>query len=196
MKPDIAWLAGLLEGEASFVATCHSGRYVYLQVSLRMADEDVVRRAAAVFGVGHVTGPYRWKGFKDHWKDQWQWSVTKSADAYAVMIAVWPWLGERRRQQVKSAVGAWRLSVLPTLEERFWSHVVADGACLVWSGHVDLRHGFGAWQIPGTKRKVLVHRYAFELSGLAVPSRLGEPSCGRKTCVVPAHWYLEAVDES
>ena len=50
---DIAWLAGLLEGEGSFSRTYAGGRG-YPVIAVKMCSEDVTRRAAAVFGTTNV----------------------------------------------------------------------------------------------------------------------------------------------
>jgi hypothetical protein len=53
---DIAWAAGLFEGEGSIVIS-REGR-VALQV--HMTDEDVMRHLAEVLG-GNITGPYQYQ---------------------------------------------------------------------------------------------------------------------------------------
>src|SRR4051812_6399725 len=53
---EIAWLAGLLEGEGSFMAhwaTTHKNNgsdQRYFRIDLSMTDEDVVRKAARLMG--------------------------------------------------------------------------------------------------------------------------------------------------
>jgi hypothetical protein len=88
-ETEIAWLAGLLEGEGSFIATAKS-----LAIQASMTDRDVIERLVAVTGVGivHPTKPQQ-----AHHKVAWFWQVKRRAHMRHVAEAVLPWLGERRR---------------------------------------------------------------------------------------------------
>ena len=73
-----------------------------------MADEDVIRRASEIAGVGYVTGPYKGKhqGGKERGKQgpgapMWRWSVYTRADILYVLRGFWPGLGARRQSQVQ-----------------------------------------------------------------------------------------------
>lgn len=61
---DIAWVAGLLEGEGYFgcrIATTKNrpGKaYLQVRICVNMTDEDVLRRAQSITGAGHINGPY------------------------------------------------------------------------------------------------------------------------------------------
>lgn len=98
MIQELAFVAGVLEGEGSFLST-PDGRP---RVSMRMTDVDVVRRVAAVIG-GRVTGPYDYGN-----KPLWQTGVQDSARAAGVMMTLWPFMGERRQEQIAGALKKWR----------------------------------------------------------------------------------------
>jgi hypothetical protein len=88
MTPEqAAWLAGLLEGEGSFV----SGKSIAIQVT--MTDLDIINRLPRVTGVGRI---YRARVQKAHYKDAWLWSVQRRAHIRFIVNTVLPWLGERR----------------------------------------------------------------------------------------------------
>jgi hypothetical protein len=92
---DIAWAAGLFEGEGCFTASRNSsGRYPAFVCCLGMTDEDVVLRFAAVVGCGTVRehGDRR-----SNRKTRFDWSVSGLA-AYEVAEMLLPYLGHRRRQ--------------------------------------------------------------------------------------------------
>lgn len=45
-NPDVHWLAGLLEGEGSFILTKNRSTYRYARIVVSMVDEDVIQRVA------------------------------------------------------------------------------------------------------------------------------------------------------
>lgn len=90
---DIAWSAGLFEGEGC--ATFSDGRR-QPRASINMTDEDVVRKFHHIVGRGNVR---RYDPYQPNRKAQWQWSVQSGADVLHVLGMLWPYLGERRREQ-------------------------------------------------------------------------------------------------
>jgi len=91
-ETDIAWLAGLYEGEG---CVYRGARHVTL--SIKMVDEDVIRRAQVIAGCGSVRGPY-WHG-KHARQQQWTWAVSRRNDVIALIESMRPWLGTRRLAQ-------------------------------------------------------------------------------------------------
>lgn len=89
-RESLAWLAGILEGEGCFRIT-EQGT---ITIVLDMTDEDVVRRAHRVAGVGHLHGPLRIKGGNQ--KDSWRLIISYSDHTYALCAAILPFMGERR----------------------------------------------------------------------------------------------------
>jgi hypothetical protein len=90
---DIAWLAGLLEGEG-----CFRLNRTTPSVELSMCDEDIVNRAAALMGVDVSR-----KGFDTQanpsWRPRWR-IAANGKQAISVMRMVRPWLGFRRGKKV------------------------------------------------------------------------------------------------
>ena len=98
-----AWLAGLLEGDGCFTQTSNRLGGRWPAVSLAMDDEDVVRRAHKLAGVGDVrAGQQRANG-----KRQWRWVVNRSHEAAEVMERVRPWMGNRRGARIDELLTAW-----------------------------------------------------------------------------------------
>lgn len=93
---ELAWLAGLLEGEGAFVAGSTHAR---VSVALHMTDLDVVEKAATLMG-SKVTGPFTRKDQPSHWKPSWRTSVQDIATAEALCCRLLPLMGERRRTQI------------------------------------------------------------------------------------------------
>ncbi|WP_433175116.1 hypothetical protein [Actinoallomurus sp. CA-150999] len=82
-----AWLAGILEGEGSFISKTK------LSISVAMTDQDVIERLSTLTGVGRVYALGRQKG---HHKDVWRWTIYRRAHLKSITEAVLPWLGKRR----------------------------------------------------------------------------------------------------
>jgi hypothetical protein len=77
----------------------------------------------------------------------------------------------------------------PTDEiERFWCKVIKGPGCWIWTGTTS--RGYGNFRVgslaDGTRRKVLAHRYSYELVHGRVEEMLLH-SCDVPRCVNPAH---------
>jgi len=86
----IEWLAGLIEGEGSFII-----KKTGVSITCQMTDEDVIKNIKSVFG-GAV---YFNKKRKEHWKDSWKWQIN-GEDAYNLAEQLKPHMFGRRTHQV------------------------------------------------------------------------------------------------
>jgi hypothetical protein len=110
-EAEIAWLAGLLEGEGCFGVKgpnpSNAHRYPYVVV--RMTDRDVVERVATLMGGNVVTRSHtpsmRSRGEQPIYR---YWLV--GSRALHVMRLLRPWMGERRTAKVDAL-----LAEFPTL---------------------------------------------------------------------------------
>src|SRR4051812_4937534 len=103
---NIAWLSGLMEGEGcfSYRTDSNTGKR-YFTIRLQMTDFDVVRRAFAVAGMGSINGPYFPEAPR---KPVLMWSIANEGHAVALVAAMWPWLGERRRERAAELIEVWK----------------------------------------------------------------------------------------
>jgi hypothetical protein len=101
----MAWAAGILEGEACFLLVNDHGRLRPV-VRVSMTDEDVIRRLRDILGVGYVISQ-RPPSMPEHQRTRWVLGIDRQKEAYAIMMAVYSWLGERRRQRINEVVSAW-----------------------------------------------------------------------------------------
>jgi predicted DNA-binding protein (UPF0251 family) len=105
-REDLAWAAGLIEGEGCIFARTPGpnrktqGRNFFVTVA--MTDEDVIRKLHGVLKVGTVTGPYFSK--QPRRKPRWAWQTNTFEAGQAVAAAIWPWLCSRRRARIKEAL--------------------------------------------------------------------------------------------
>lgn len=89
---EIAWAAGLFEGEGSIFANNNAGRK-YLGLNLSSTDEDVVRKFAVIMGCGKVYGPYYEKNPS---RPRYSWHTKSKADGVQAAVLLEPFLCERR----------------------------------------------------------------------------------------------------
>jgi hypothetical protein len=109
---EVAWLAGLLEGEGTFAAS-EKGPNSYPVVSVQMCDISVVRRAAAVLGAASL---------REHRPQNERWSIVYAATISGARAADWmhrlrPFMGIRRAAAIDNALanyGPIRLTTPPT----------------------------------------------------------------------------------
>lgn len=93
MSLEIAWAAGLFEGEGSFHLTQGNSP----QVNVRMTDRDVVEHFHRAIGFGTF---YEHPMKNPRHKDQYGWRVTGWVGFAVVVEMIGPYLGERRRAKI------------------------------------------------------------------------------------------------
>jgi hypothetical protein len=98
---DLHWLAGLLEGEGTFIAGPPSAPRTPA-IAVSMVDRDVVERAAQLIDCAVHLVPAR----RANWRDAY---VTRVRGPRAVewMKRLRPLMGERRREQIDRALASY-----------------------------------------------------------------------------------------
>jgi hypothetical protein len=91
---DLAWAAGLFEGEGCFTCDRSQGAdgHVTVRASLAMTDEQVVRRFARVIGFGNVNERAR----RGELKTIWEWSTCGDRHIALLFELIGRWLSDRR----------------------------------------------------------------------------------------------------
>jgi hypothetical protein len=87
MSAELAWAAGLFEGEGCISRA--NTKSVRLDLALKARDADVIRRFRRVLQRGKIYGPYR--------NGMLHWLVFGREASVSVLLDLWPWLGKRRR---------------------------------------------------------------------------------------------------
>lgn len=100
---DIAWAAGLFEGEGSAVCYNLPNRKDSIRVSvvLPSTDKDVVEKFHKIFNVGSVNGPYK---PSNGVKDRYVFEVQNQRGCIFVLGQIYPYLCERRKQQADNLI--------------------------------------------------------------------------------------------
>ena len=94
---EVAWVAGLLEGEGCFCTKTGGAQYV----NCSMTDEDVVRKLHAIVGRGYVTTtPPRGLGRKR----VWTWRMGGREDVKWLCETILPYMGLRRSQRISEVI--------------------------------------------------------------------------------------------
>lgn len=97
-RQDLLWLAGLLEGEGSFMPGPPS-KPNSPRVQVQMADRDVIERAAATLGTTQLC---TYQAHED-WKAIYS-TCVRGKRAIAIMQQLYPLMGMRRRAQIERAI--------------------------------------------------------------------------------------------
>ena len=90
---DIAWLAGVLEGECCFSYKSSGSVVVVVRT-----DQDIIERLREPTGIGTINGPVAPQ--KSHHKPSWRWQVSQKQDVARLLLAVYPLMGERRKATI------------------------------------------------------------------------------------------------
>jgi hypothetical protein len=95
LSPQEIWLAGLLEGEGSFMISSNGSRSPRVRISVEMADFDVIHRVADMWGVAiaHL------KPQKPEHKPTYRVAVG-GGKAMQIMTTLRPLMGQRRQAQI------------------------------------------------------------------------------------------------
>ena len=101
-----AWLAGILEGEGSFLSA-KFGRYRYPRVQMTMCDRFVLERAMTLMTGSRIYAVTDDRGVELGWSEAWIVRVNGRAAA-PVMRAVLPWMGARKTRAIHRSLSAWR----------------------------------------------------------------------------------------
>lgn len=126
-KEELAWVAGLYEGEGTVGAYIRkareylhdNGRYYKYKENCKitfrigMTDLEPLMHVADILNLGEVYGPYAVKGggkdyMKDkQYKDRYNYEIHGFEKVQQAMIYLWPWLCKRRKEQFKQAISAY-----------------------------------------------------------------------------------------
>lgn len=106
-RENLAWLAGLFEGEACFSVRQNRG-CLQLHIALNMTDEDVVRRAHEIVGAGKVRGPIRDRSKPNHCKPFWRLNIYTVENVQEICGAIYEFMGARRKEKIGLLLAARR----------------------------------------------------------------------------------------
>jgi hypothetical protein len=113
---ELAWVAGLIEGEGSFIVTGRSGRPngCRARVQMQSTDHDVLVRLRETIGTGVINpvGPRAGHGAAGARKPCWGYALNAMRDVIALMRQLYPHMGLRRRAQIDTALAAFPADIM------------------------------------------------------------------------------------
>ena len=100
------WMAGLLEGEGCFsIFARKTAKHDHktLAIHCEMTDKDTIEKLHNIAGVGTVNKRANVSGRQDRRerKPTWIWSVQNHEGIYKVCKAIYPYMGQRRKEKIK-----------------------------------------------------------------------------------------------
>jgi hypothetical protein len=104
-ETDVAWLAGLLEGEGAFSLGPPS-KPTQSRIQLSTTDEDIAARVATMFGVRYHQITHRTNTGVRSTKPMFVLQV-RGSTAVIWMRRVLPYMGARRTQQIETAIAGY-----------------------------------------------------------------------------------------
>ena len=132
------WLAGLLEGEGSFLKATPSAPNRPI-ISMQCTDEDVIAKVAQVLGVSYWQAPSE-RYDRNGWKRVFAVHL-RGARAVELMLMLKPLMGIRRQQQIEKAIEGYKPIVSLITEENAMEMVCLY--CVEKEKVVDLAQKFG-----------------------------------------------------
>lgn len=101
-KNEKYWLAGILEGEGSFMEGPPSDPN-RPRISIQMCDRDIIERVAELFGIEYI---HECEGRKENWSTTYQIQV-RGESAIELMRLLKPIMGKRRSRQIEDAIASY-----------------------------------------------------------------------------------------
>lgn len=103
---EAAWVAGLLEGEGSFmVLSRHGGSVRAPRISCGMSDIDVVERLHATVGAGTLVNVKPREAALGS-KPMLAWSINRMSEVRDLALRIRPFMGERRQAQIDDVLAS------------------------------------------------------------------------------------------
>ena len=114
-QTELAWAAGLFDGEGSTYST--NARYPLVRVCVTQNDREVLDRFIEALGVSRVYGPYLAESKKRFGsKPYFMVQIQKQEHVARALYLLWPFLGTlKRRQAINALKKAGHCAALPSL---------------------------------------------------------------------------------
>lgn len=100
---DIAWAAGLIEGEGCFVLSKDKrSNHHKTAIQVEMTDKDTLDKLQNILGGSIIESNYpsKFKRFPNA-KPSWRWYQHKQSDVFNTLLRVMPYLSSRRLERAK-----------------------------------------------------------------------------------------------
>lgn len=108
---DIAWIAGLFEGEASFYTYTKKrnkgASTSYPEFTIQSVDSDIIQRVAKIMNVVYISNVVPYGSTKQH-----SFKLRRcGSKAIEWMMTIYSLMGKRRQAKLKQVIIAWKVSI-------------------------------------------------------------------------------------
>lgn len=103
---EIAWVAGILEGEGCFDYQQSNPEKRWPQVRVEMTDKDIILRVQEITG-GNVRFVKR---YKPHHQDTWLLHIRTAKLVQPLLESIYPFMGQRRQSKIKAMIDNVKMS--------------------------------------------------------------------------------------
>lgn len=103
-ESEMAWAAGLFEGEGSIEVNHPPRSRSGVRLHLNTTDLDVLEKFAAVVRCGSIREVTAPSIVRPHWKTCWSWRISTKDDCRRLLNAWLPYLGARRTARAQEAL--------------------------------------------------------------------------------------------
>lgn len=94
-KEDRAWAAGFIEGEGCFSPATNQNGVAFFRVEACQKDMEPLEKLKSIFGTGYIN--HKSGGGVASWR------VCNIQEAQTIIGILWPYLSQRRKDQIKEA---------------------------------------------------------------------------------------------
>lgn len=116
-RENLAWAAGFLEGEGCFSCSKRKYKnrpnkeyyYISIQAGQNIRSKDCLVKLQNILG-GNITGPYNNKQNKKKQDEMITWTISSQHLAYAVCVALFPFMCLRRQTKIIELIEAFKLN--------------------------------------------------------------------------------------
>lgn len=103
---DLYWIAGLIEGEGSFVIHNHLTGTKSFQFTMGMTDKDTINKASRILK-GNPNGYF--EGTRNSPTHKRIYRIKMSGvQAIGWMMTLYPLMSQRRQEKIKEIIGLWK----------------------------------------------------------------------------------------
>lgn len=128
-EKELYWLAGILEGEGSFMAGPPSDPN-RPRIAVHMPDKDIIERVAEFFEVSYI---HEVVPSNKNWSTTYR-VIVRGPKAIEIMKKVRPIMGDRRKQQIDDSISSHNPNFWSESSSDYWEERVREAWNLIRKG--------------------------------------------------------------
>jgi hypothetical protein len=105
---DIAWAAGFIEGEGSFIGYIAAGKHLRTQITAVQVQKEPLERLHKLFG--GTLWFHAKKPTNERQNPAWRWQLG-GKEARRLMHVLYPFMSPKRQEQIDKVINLWRMRI-------------------------------------------------------------------------------------